>query len=256
MPIKAGGLVLGTSALPLGAVYTQSTNTIFQTSTSDRRVKRNITSLNDAMQGILSLNPISFDYDYEKLFMNPELAMDKVGFIAQEVKEIFPKLVHYDSSIDLYTLDYVSLIPYLVKGFQEEHAANELLRQQMEDMQETIDLLWDKLNEKENPTPAPKNSKKSMTANETDNAGTLSQNAPNPFSESTTIAYTLPAKAKASILNIYSSTGNLVYTYVLPTSVQRGTITVEGHTLTPGFYTYSLIVGGRILDSKRMVVTE
>lgn len=256
-PVKAGGLILGTSSLPLGAVYTQSTNTISQTSTSDRRVKQNIIPLNTAMQGILSLNPVSFDYDYEKLFMNPEMATDKVGFIAQEVKEIFPKLVHYDSTIDLYTLDYVSLLPYLVKGFQEEHAANERLRQQVEDMQEMIDLLLEeRMNEPATATPAPKNGKKNAPAAETDNAGKLSQNAPNPFSESTTIAYTLPAKAKASSLNIHSSTGKLVQTYILPTGEQKGTITVEGHTLTPGLYTYSLVVGGRVLDSKRMVVTE
>lgn len=254
-PTVSDAMSLGSSPLRFKNGYISYIYATTVQQSSDARLKENILDLKDAISSLLNLHPVSFDF---KPTENADTAKlkNKVGFLAQEVQQTLPHLVDYMEEVDVYTLDYISLIPYLVKGFQEEHAANELLRQQMEDMQEMIDLLWDKLNEKESLTPTPKNIKKIASVNETDNAGTLSQNAPNPFSESTTISYTLPAKAKASSLNIYSSTGNLVYTYVLPTGMQKGTITVEGHTLTPGLYTYSLVVGGRVLDSKRMVVTE
>ena len=254
-PTVSDAMSIGTPLLHFKNGYISYIYATTVQQSSDARLKENILDLKDAISSLLNLRPVSFDF---KPTENADTAKlkNKVGFLAQEVQQTLPHLVDYMEEADVYTLDYISLIPYLVKGFQEEHAANERLLQQMEDMQEMIELLWDKLNEKENPMPAPKNSKKSTTANVTDNAGTLSQNAPNPFSESTTITYILPSKAKTSSLNIYSATGNLVYTYVLPTGVQKGTITVEGYTLTPGLYTYSLVVGGRILDSKRMVVTE
>lgn len=254
-PTVTNEMNLGAASLCFRSAYIKSIVATTVSQSSDARLKENILDLKNATSSLLNLRPVSFDF---KPTENADTAKlkNKVGFLAQEVQQTLPHLVDYMEEVDVYTLDYISMIPYLVKGFQEEHAANERLRQQMEDMQETIDLLWDKLNEKENLTSAPKNSKKSASANETNNAGTLSQNMPNPFSESTTITYTLPVKAKASSLNIYSATGNLVYTYVLPTGVQKGTITVEGHTLTPGLYTYSLVVGGRVLDNKRMVVTE
>lgn len=254
-PTVSDAMSLGTPFLHFKNGYISYIYATTVSQSSDARLKENILDLKNATSSLLNLRPVSFDFKPTENADTVKLK-NKVGFLAQEVQQILPHLVDYMEEVDVYTLDYISMIPYLVKGFQEEHAANERLRQQLEDMQETIDLLWDKLNEKENLTSAPKNSKKSASANETNNAGTLSQNMPNPFSENTTIAYTLPVKAKASSLNIYSSTGNLVQTYVLPTGVQKGTITVEGHTLTPGLYTYSLIVGGRVLDSKRMVVTE
>lgn len=254
-PTVSDAMNLGSSLLRFKSAYITSIYATTIQQSSDARLKENIIDLEDATLSLLNLHPVSFDF---KPTENADTAKlkNKVGFLAQEVQQILPYSVDHMEEADVYTLDYISLIPYLVKGFQEEHAANERLRQQMEDMQETLDLLWERLNEKETVAPTPKNSKKNVPTIETEREGTLSQNAPNPFLESTTIAYTLPAKANTSSLNIYSSTGNLVHTYVLPTGVQKGTITVEGHTLTPGLYTYSLVVGGSVLDSKRMVVTE
>ena len=36
----------------------------------------------------------------------------------------------------------------------------------------------------------------------------------------------------------------------------EGSITINGATLQPGMYVYSLVVDGHIVDSKRMILTD
>ena len=55
------------------------------TALSDRRLKENITPLNGELTKILSLNPVEFDYK--------DGSGHQIGFIAQEVEEIYPDCV-------------------------------------------------------------------------------------------------------------------------------------------------------------------
>jgi S-adenosylmethionine:tRNA-ribosyltransferase-isomerase (queuine synthetase) len=43
-----------------------------------------------------------------------------LGFISQEVQEIFPSITHYVKESDLLTLSYTELIPILIKALQEQ----------------------------------------------------------------------------------------------------------------------------------------
>lgn len=43
-----------------------------------------------------------------------------IGFIAQEVFQILPEVVHYDDSADIYTMDYSKMIPLLVEAVKEQ----------------------------------------------------------------------------------------------------------------------------------------
>jgi len=53
------------------------------------------------------------------------------GFIAQEVKEVLPEIVSLDPTSELYTINYVKLIPVLVEAIKEQQAEIELLKQQI-----------------------------------------------------------------------------------------------------------------------------
>ena len=223
---------------------------------SDIRYKENIKNLQGATATLLKLRPVSFDFKANNNIFDTADLKGKVGFIAQEVQTILPNQVKYLSETDMYTLDYVSMIPYLVKAFQETYAENENLRDEVEELREAVELLREQLstspNTPKNKAPKPGKSEKEAGAEQ----AMLRQNMPNPFSESTVIEYTLPAKTKAATLNIYSNTGKIVRSYVLSTGNRNGWITVESYSLTPGIYTYSLLVGERIVDTKRMVVTK
>ena len=259
-PYKAGRLNIGTSSKPLGAVCAQSCVTYSQSMASDSRVKTNILDIPSALEAIRLLRPVSFDYNLEKLPMNPTLATGHAGFIAQEVKEVLPNLVKYDTSADLYNLDYISLIPYLTKAIQEQDSL--LLQQQtlLQAYAEAVADLSEQLTELEailnTQTKAPTKAPKASTNNEIGiktSQNTLYQNVPNPSDCGTRIRYELIESTNAHI-GIYELDGKEIAIYPL-TDIQ-GEIVVESGALNPGMYLYSLIVNGQIQDTKRMVITQ
>ena len=81
------------------------------TQTSARRYKTNIKSMTeDEAIKILELNPVNFDFVDDR-------GKDKVGFIAEEVESVLPKLIEYKND-EVEGLNYVELIPYLTKLIQ------------------------------------------------------------------------------------------------------------------------------------------
>ena len=88
-----------------------------------------------------------------------------------------------------------------------------------------------------------------------DVVASLSQNTPNPFSEATTIAFTLPEKVKDATLCIYDMNGKQLEQITI---TERGasSVQIEGYKFSAGMYLYSLIADGAIIDTKRMVLTK
>ena len=86
-------------------------------SSSSRTVKKNIEdiSLDEALK-VLQLNPVKFDYKSSDKDIQAER-----GLIAEDVKEILPNLVEETGrKEDPYTLNYVQIIPYLIKVIQNQ----------------------------------------------------------------------------------------------------------------------------------------
>lgn len=80
------------------------------------------------------------------------------------------------------------------------------------------------------------------------------QNNPNPFTENTAILATVPEGADAQIC-IYNLQGKQLMSKDLQAS---GTcsVTVAANELHAGMFLYSLIVNGKLVDTKTMVITE
>jgi hypothetical protein len=109
-----------------GVLYAQ--NTTVQ-SISDIRTKENITTSTDGLNIINALRPVRFDF--KKGFGNER--KNVLGFIAQEVEEIFPDIVDKwknkpDDEIEYKTLGPAGLIPVLVKAIQELKAEIDTLK--------------------------------------------------------------------------------------------------------------------------------
>jgi|GEM_PF-3297294 len=83
----------------------------------------------------------------------------------------------------------------------------------------------------------------------------LFQNQPNPFHEVTSIRYELPRGVRSAALHIRDAKGNLLDAYRLK-GVGHGIVRVEGGQLAAGTYTYSIVVDGNVIDTKRMVLTK
>jgi hypothetical protein len=102
--------------------------------TSDVRYKKNIENIGGTLDDINKLNPVSY------LLLNQESNDKKsYGFIAQELKDIFPDVViEPKNDNELYSINYASIIPLLTKSIQE-------LTKKIELQQDEINYLKQKL---------------------------------------------------------------------------------------------------------------
>lgn len=81
---------------------------------SDETLKENIVSINESsLEKIKQLNPVTYSWK------NDGNHTIQTGFIAQQVRNIFPNLVSEDKDTHLLSLNYMGLIPYMIKSIQE-----------------------------------------------------------------------------------------------------------------------------------------
>ena len=84
------------------------------------------------------------------------------------------------------------------------------------------------------------------------NTVVLNQNVPNPFSESTVITYSIPkAFGKAQI--IFSTiTGEVIKIADIKSS-GKGQVNVFANDISSGIYTYTLVIDGKQIETKKMI---
>jgi len=111
-------------------------------SLSDKRIKRNITSLSEGLDIVKKLNPVNFEYcnTYTDDFNGIGTDNGEIhkGFIADEVQEVAPSYVKEKTGIvlgeevdDLKTLSMTAMIPMLVKAIQEQQEQIEALQSEI-----------------------------------------------------------------------------------------------------------------------------
>lgn len=218
---------------------------------SDRKLKKNIASLQYGIDEIMKLKPSSYDYntsEYENLNL-PE--GKRYGFIADELEKVFPgltkKAIHpaqtdengnvISEAVEFTAVSYIELIPVLTKAIQEQQKLIEAQQKSIEDLLAKEDKKND-LNIGEN-----------IVSN-----GYLGQNVPNPFSTVTEIKYQLPVGTHKALIGVYDMNGKEIRQFQLG-DAQSGSVFIQAGDLSAGMYLYSLVVDGKALSTKRMVLT-
>lgn len=224
---------------------------------SDERLKENITTIeDDIVYKLRQLKGVTYQL---KLRQNAELAKvggddttkqtNKVstlnlvnnskrhtGFIAQDVQKIYPELVYTDKD-GMMSVDYIAFIPMIIEALKKQE---ELISSQAQEIS-ALKVCLEDISTK--------------TSTNTSSKSVLYQNAPNPFNTSTKIKYFLDENAKNAAIGIYNINGTVVAYKKIEAKTGDGEITIEKSELTPGIYTYILIVNDMELDSKRMVLS-
>jgi hypothetical protein len=175
-----------------------------------------------------------------------ERGENRYGFLAQDLLEVIPEIVEYVEEDDKYFVDYIAIIPILVKAIQEQQADIEKLKIQAgQKKSETAAAGSEDIN-------------RLKTVNMDDDilqTTTLYQNSPNPFNEITTIRFVIPENVDQAMLYVYNMQGVQIQSYKIS---DRGhsALEIQGAVLKPGMYLYTLIVDGRAIDTKRMILTD
>ncbi|MCR9098350.1 MAG: tail fiber domain-containing protein [bacterium] len=122
---------------------------------SDAKLKKEVRALDGALESVLQLQPKTYYFktdEFEGLNL-PDGA--QMGFIAQEVQDIFPQVVHKTAHVahprpgeetesrttEYISINYLSFIPVLTKAIQEQQEEIESLKKDKEDLQARMDRL-------------------------------------------------------------------------------------------------------------------
>lgn len=256
------------------------------TDVSDQRVKTNVKENVPGLEFINQLRPVTYTMDMDAVMKmqnggDPNAmgkaqkqsieAKSKVvytGFLAQEVEKAAESL-HYDfSGVDkpqsedqLYGLRYAEFVVPLVKAAQELDSTNKALEATIADQQSQLDLMNQRMSALEallgttqdNGSGASGSNVQAVVLSGND-IPVLGQNKPNPFSGTTSIQYYVPPTCSSAQLKIASLNG--VEYRNIELSKGNGTIVVDASQMPSGAYVYSLIVDGKTIDSRQMVLNK
>lgn len=95
-----------------------ATNDVIAFSTSDARLKENITPLGNSLSKIDNIDAYTFTWVPSTTNVSVPRAGKDIGLIAQEVNTILPEVVNLNSD-GYYGVDYTRVIPYLVSCIKE-----------------------------------------------------------------------------------------------------------------------------------------
>jgi hypothetical protein len=228
---------------------------------SDQNLKENIDTITNALGIIAQLKPKSFDFKHTA-YPSMNLPNGKqFGLIAQEVELILPELVTNNAhpaqkdslgnivtpAVNFKGLEYQQLIPFLIKGMQQQQA-------QIKKQDSLITALSNQINSCCSNTSARNNSNINQVDIELSDkdAIVLNQNVPNPFAEQTTITYNVPESVSKAQIIFYNNVGQIIQTVDVKTR-GKGKVNVFASDLSSGLYHYTLIADGKVVDSKKMV---
>lgn len=221
--------------------------------TSDARLKKNINNLEGGMDIINQLQPKTYQFrndgNYAKLHLPTG---NHIGLLAQDVEKVLPEAVKYagihskdlnasipkeddkGEMIDFKAVNYTELIPIMIKALQEQDAKIKALTEMVQKL--TLEA------------------KKSIPLAIQTNEATLDQNIPNPVSNNNTkIQFNIPRNALKAELIVFDTNGKRIKSFNL-SHQKSGSLEIDTRSLSAGAYTYSLVVDGKIIETKKMFV--
>ena len=215
---------------------------------SDSGLKSGVEELSGAGEALAAITPVSYTLAGQPASGTATLSADgedamqpqtpdsreRFGFVAQEVREVFPQLVSEDEDGYL-SVDYIGFIPVLVDAVRE-------LSAKVEEQEQTIAALTNAAQRK-------------AAAGIAGTVCELAQNRPNPFTDTTVIGCTVPDGVAQACILVYDLQGK----QLMRLEVQgRGetSVTLDGRTLGAGMYIYSLVADGQEVATRRMILTD
>ena len=247
-----------------GNIYTTGSQSASSYLTSsDRNLKENIAALcseedrETALDKVMDMNVVKYNYKKREIEVdenalqtmseddkaalelereNAEKDAQKLhfGLIAQELQTIYPNLVT-EGQNGMLAINYVELVPVLIQSIKE-------LKQEINEMKGEGQIA-------KAPTAT---AITSATAEGKTSA--LYQNTPNPFNGQTTIRFQIADGAHSAYICIFDMQGKQLQRHDISTS--DDSLTIDGTQLGAGIYLYSLIVDGKEIDTKRMILSK
>ncbi len=101
---------------------------------SDIRLKENIQSVENALDIIKKIRAVTFNWNDNKLVADRNHSKD-IGFIAQEVDDIFPLAVAPFADSGYFTVDKTKMIPLILEGIKENASEIDKLKDRVRQLE-------------------------------------------------------------------------------------------------------------------------
>jgi hypothetical protein len=105
---------------------------------SDETLKENITDLENVFDKIKNIRTVRYDYkplaNASDRINQRQDRKNKIGFLAQDLQKQFPEMVTKEDTAGKYYVNYIEMIPVLLKAFQD-------LKTIVDQQQKTIEAL-------------------------------------------------------------------------------------------------------------------
>ena len=212
---------------------------------SDSKLKNSINKEASALEKLLLLNPVSYNYSKVEGMNLPQTLQH--GFISQELADIFPELTKdvvkpvFDengkitSEVSFKAINYVGLISVLTAAVQELNSQLNQVRTDFDDYKAN-DVVRGQI----------------IQTTSVVNGYSIEQNVPNPFSDRTSIRFQLAPGVESATLSIFNLNGAFVRDYSL--NGNTGEVEILASEIGKGMYIYSLNQNGQEIISKRMII--
>jgi hypothetical protein len=239
--------------------------------TSDKNLKKDIHEFGDAMSIINQLKPQNYLFKDDAKYASLHLPKGThYGLLAQDLEQVLPNLVseaphelrtvkpiaalkptadgkpapavmqqkETTETIKIKAVNYIELIPIIVKAMQEQEAAIEKQNAKIEELTQLVNKF---------------SQNTSSSGSVKLNNAYLGQNSPNPNSTSTRITYNIPTDFSRAELVVNNANGQKVKQVQLTKS---GLLDLDTSSLSAGTYFYTLFVNGKSIDTKKMIVNR
>ena len=255
--------------------------------TSDRKFKQNVSNEKSALELLERLRPVTYNMKTGEFPQFNFSERQQHGFIAQELAEVLPELVHdsyhpektdasgnvINEAVSYKSVNYTGLISINTQAINELNQKVEEKDAVIKEQEKKIEDLNTRLAQLENCLSAllPALCQMNQSAIEQNTAESqqalkeqlqiilsdkntivLTQNVPNPFAEETVIEYNIPVNVVQAQIHFYDAQGKLIQS-VDVTTRGNGELKVFANDLSKGTYSYNLVADGKIVASKKMV---
>jgi len=215
-------------------------------SISDENAKRDINSYDKGLKEVLSINPVSYKYNVDFLEADDKTY---VGVVAQDLQKVVPSMVKEYDYTDISAKKHTGLLSVdpneftymLINAVKEQQEVINKLNDQVNDLSKIVNDLQ------------PSDVINSTLDIDATNKAQLAQNTPNPLKNTTKIEYFVPTGSKDAKISVFDLNGKLIKSENIAES-GLGSINLKVKDVSSGLYTYSLVVDGQTIDTKKMII--
>ena len=230
---------------------------------SDKRLKSNVKKYERGLETLMDLDVLRYNYNGRA---GIKTNREHIGVYAQDLKKIAPELVHeyvheeedeegnVISKETFLSIDDGAIKYILINSIKDQQNLLDEKEARIIDLENKIEDLFEVVGELKKIAQSDVINESEITLSVYDYAE-LNQNVPNPFNGYTKVKYVIPSSSKSASMNIFSMSGKLMKKINIE-HLGEGELTINASDIPSGTYMYELMVNGKNIETKKMVLSN